>query len=98
MNYTQFYVLWHDNDMLMSIQELNSFGETVQERVERASDEIKERLGSLEKRGRAESLKEIEVHLHTLEPASMTRQVCCSYVVDNDKYLICCHVEKNNQF
>ena len=55
-------------------------GKNIQERVDKELIEIKERLTKLEKRGRAGSLVEIELSLHTLEPASMTRQVIPSKV------------------
>ena len=55
---------------------MDCFGETVQDSVEKALNKTKEQLSSLERRGRSESIKEAEVSLHTLEPASMTRQVC----------------------
>ena len=63
-------------DPFISIQEVDCFGETVQDNVEKALNKIKEQLSTLEKRGRSESIKDAEVSLHTLEPASMTRQVC----------------------
>lgn len=56
-------------------QETDIHGKTVQERVEIALEEIKKQLFKLEGRGRAGSLVNVEVSLHTLEPASMIRQV-----------------------
>jgi len=53
-------------------QEVDCHSNVVQERVEQAMVEIKERLVSLEKRGRPESV--VESGMHTLVPASMTRQ------------------------
>lgn len=50
-------------------------GKTVQDRVDKALEEVKEQQSQLEKRGRAGSLQGQEMYLHTLEPASMTRQV-----------------------
>lgn len=54
---------------------MDIYGKTVQDRVEKALEEVKEQQSHLEKRGRAGSLQGQEIHLHTLEPASMTRQV-----------------------
>lgn len=56
------------------MQEVDDYGNTVQETVDKAVVNIKESLSRLERKGRAGSLIE-EVSLHTLEPASMTRQV-----------------------
>ena len=50
-------------------------GETVQDRVDKTLEEVKEQQSQLEKGGRAGSLRGQEMYLHTLEPASMTRQV-----------------------
>lgn len=61
-------------NVMYALQEVDSYGNTVQERVDKALVEVKEQLSKVEKRGRAGSLVE-ELSLHTLEPASMTRQV-----------------------
>ena len=63
-------------------------GKTVQDRVDKALEEVKEQQSHLEKRGRAGSLQGQEMYLHTLEPASMTRQVIkgCIYSL-----LMCVH-------
>lgn len=56
-------------------------GKTVQDRVDKALEEIKEQQSQLEKRGRAGSLQGQDMYLHTLEPAGMTRQVTIMYVL-----------------
>ena len=91
------------------LQECDSHGNTVQERVEQAMDEIKDRRAYLEKRGRSEvsfttkdtmlhhddvidsSLPRpqsiVETSLHTLEPASMVRQVSAWWALDGISYI-----------
>ncbi len=53
-------------------------GCTVKERVEQACEETKELIRQLESKIRTQSL--VDTSLHTLEPASMIRQVCRSLV------------------
>ena len=76
---------------------MNCFGETVQDSVEKALNKIQEQLSTLERRGRSESIKEAEVSLHTLEPASMTRQVCvCLPAVEYGGKIVCIISTRSN--
>lgn len=67
---------------------MDIYGKTVQDRVEKALQEVKEQQSHLEKRGRAGSLQGQETYLHTLEPASMTRQVISVVVVITYYYVL----------
>ena len=55
------------------IKEVDERGCTVKERVEQACEETKELIRQLESKIRSQSL--VDTSLHTLEPASMIRQV-----------------------
>ena len=57
------------------VQEVDERGCTVKERVEQACEETKGRIRQLESKIRSQSL--VDTSLHTLEPASMIRQVPC---------------------
>ena len=54
---------------------MDCHGNTVQERIEQAMEEINTSLANIEKRGRVNSMGESSTAMHTLEPASMLRQV-----------------------
>ncbi len=54
-------------------QEVDEQGNTESERVEQVLDETKELIAQLESKNQTQSL--VDTSLHTLEPASMTRQV-----------------------
>ena len=58
---------------------MDSQGQTVQECVEKAIEDSTDHLTKLEKRGRVASVVDSST-LHTLEPASMIRQVTLSTV------------------